>query len=351
MINTTFSDVDGVVSATIYGLDGAVIRRLEREPALFPAGSASVSLRLPEESELSVTPVYFVLLELKRPEGGKVLSRNFYWLSRNNGDFLALQGDWRSIHVDVHVSVSGRFVPVDSGGSQGSERKVTGIERSGMEAERSGSAAERSGMELERNGIAAGRSATEPERNGKNAERTGRVKGGRYELSVEISNGGDVRGDVPNAADTCASGLEDQRGWRILVGVEKGQCAADQESCKHQSDVISDGEGDEGPDVRYHEGRQRDDESASGIAFWLHVGVLKASEKVVVGSSHSKYVDPRVLPVHYSDNYLSLVPGEAKRVTVEFKYGLGKSSEHPSILVEGWNVRRTVLQLKAHDKC
>ncbi|GAQ88413.1 glycoside hydrolase family 2 protein [Klebsormidium nitens] len=323
VINTTFSDVDAIVSATIYNMDGAIIRRLERGRALFPADSASVSFRLREETELDVPPVYFVLLELKRPEGGKVLSRNFYWLSRNNGDFRALQGGWRRRHVDVHVLVSGRFVPLQSGGSQRSERKVTRF----------------------------GGNGPGPEVSGMDAEGSGTGVGGNYEVLIEISNGADVRGEVSSLTDGCASELEDRRAGVRLVGVEKGQADAGQESWKHQSavmsDVMSSGQCDERPDVRCREGRLEKDVSASGVAFWLHIGVLKSSEGVGVGPSDSKYLDPRVSPVHYSDNYFSLVPGEKRLITVEFTRRLEKVNEHPSILIEGWNVQRRVFELKA----
>src|SRR5260370_27422036 len=45
----------------------------------------------------------------------------------------------------------------------------------------------------------------------------------------------------------------------------------------------------------------------------------------------------RVLPTYYSDNYFSLLPGEAKQVTLEFeeKYLAG---EAPKLVAEGWNV-------------
>ena len=47
---------------------------------------------------------------------------------------------------------------------------------------------------------------------------------------------------------------------------------------------------------------------------------------------------PRVLPVFYSDNYVSLVPGESRTVTVEAALADLKG-EAPLITVDGWNVR------------
>jgi hypothetical protein len=42
----------------------------------------------------------------------------------------------------------------------------------------------------------------------------------------------------------------------------------------------------------------------------------------------------RVLPVFYSDNYFSIVPGAEKKIIVEYDGTIA-----PAITVEGWNVR------------
>lgn len=45
----------------------------------------------------------------------------------------------------------------------------------------------------------------------------------------------------------------------------------------------------------------------------------------------------RVLPIHYQDNYISLLPGESRRVRIEFPtQQLG--GEAPWLFVEGWNI-------------
>jgi hypothetical protein len=46
----------------------------------------------------------------------------------------------------------------------------------------------------------------------------------------------------------------------------------------------------------------------------------------------------RVLPVFYSDNYLSLLPGERKTLTVEAAAGDLGGEEAPLLAVDGWNV-------------
>ena len=51
----------------------------------------------------------------------------------------------------------------------------------------------------------------------------------------------------------------------------------------------------------------------------------------------------RVLPVYYSDNYISLMPGESQTITFEFdeKY-LGSSD--PFMAVEGWNIENAEIE-------
>ncbi|KAL7083975.1 hypothetical protein ACP275_14G196400 [Erythranthe tilingii] len=66
----------------------------------------------------------------------------------------------------------------------------------------------------------------------------------------------------------------------------------------------------------------------SGVAFFLHFSV-HASEK-----DEKKGEDTRILPVHYSDNYFSLVPGEVMAVTLNFEAPEGVT---PRVLINGWN--------------
>lgn len=66
----------------------------------------------------------------------------------------------------------------------------------------------------------------------------------------------------------------------------------------------------------------------SGIAFFLHFSVHAASE------DQRKFEDTRILPIHYSDNYFSLVPGETMNVTIDFEVPSGVT---PRITLSGWN--------------
>nr|XP_043619072.1 mannosylglycoprotein endo-beta-mannosidase [Erigeron canadensis] len=65
-----------------------------------------------------------------------------------------------------------------------------------------------------------------------------------------------------------------------------------------------------------------------GVAFFLAFSV-HASNK-----DHKKGDDTRILPVHYSDNYFSLVPGEKMTVTISFEVPKGIT---PRVTLHGWN--------------
>ncbi|GER55392.1 beta-mannosidase [Striga asiatica] len=70
------------------------------------------------------------------------------------------------------------------------------------------------------------------------------------------------------------------------------------------------------------------DGSSSGVAFFLHLSV-HASEKDGKNGD-----DTRILPVHYSDNYFSLVPGEVMSVRLNFEVPQGIT---PRVMIQGWN--------------
>ncbi|XP_010938515.1 mannosylglycoprotein endo-beta-mannosidase isoform X1 [Elaeis guineensis] len=69
----------------------------------------------------------------------------------------------------------------------------------------------------------------------------------------------------------------------------------------------------------------------SGVAFFLHFSVHAAKK------DQKDWEDTRILPVHYSDNYFSLVPGEAMTVDISFEVPQGIS---PSITLSGWNYHK-----------
>ncbi len=53
----------------------------------------------------------------------------------------------------------------------------------------------------------------------------------------------------------------------------------------------------------------------------------------------------RVLPAFYSDNYISLVSGESRTVTIEFE-NMFLNGEKPKLLLEGWNITEKEINIK-----
>lgn len=68
----------------------------------------------------------------------------------------------------------------------------------------------------------------------------------------------------------------------------------------------------------------------SGVAFFLHFSVHTSGSS----TAKEKYNDTRILPVHYSDNYFSLTPGEKTAIDISFEAPPGSS---PRIVLRGWN--------------
>ncbi|WOK96144.1 mannosylglycoprotein endo-beta-mannosidase [Canna indica] len=66
----------------------------------------------------------------------------------------------------------------------------------------------------------------------------------------------------------------------------------------------------------------------SGVAFFLHFSVHAAK----IGKGN--YQDKRILPVHYSDNYFSLAPGETTNISINFEVPSGVT---PRVTLQGWN--------------
>lgn len=65
-----------------------------------------------------------------------------------------------------------------------------------------------------------------------------------------------------------------------------------------------------------------------GVAFFLHFSVHASL------TNHKEGEDTRILPVHYSDNYFSLVPGEGLPIKITFEVPPGVT---PRIRLQGWN--------------
>jgi hypothetical protein len=67
---------------------------------------------------------------------------------------------------------------------------------------------------------------------------------------------------------------------------------------------------------------------AESISFFNRIKVL------------DKQTGKRILPIHYTDNYITLMPGDEREVTIEFTSSLPK--EQISIVVDSWTAERLV---------
>ena len=71
-------------------------------------------------------------------------------------------------------------------------------------------------------------------------------------------------------------------------------------------------------------------ESSGAVAFFIRLKLLEQSS--------APDTDRRVLPVFYTDNYFSLLPGETKTVTIDCARKDSPRAE-PELWIEGWNVK------------
>ena len=65
-----------------------------------------------------------------------------------------------------------------------------------------------------------------------------------------------------------------------------------------------------------------------GVAFFLNLSVHSSKTDYKEGE------DTRILPVHYSENYFSLVPGEEMSIKISFQVPRGVT---PRVALKGWN--------------
>ncbi|KAG0564645.1 hypothetical protein KC19_8G127800 [Ceratodon purpureus] len=71
---------------------------------------------------------------------------------------------------------------------------------------------------------------------------------------------------------------------------------------------------------------------------WLALGkvVVAFGMRFFVTDGSATGVDKRILPVHYSDNWFSLIPNESMTVDISFK--VSSPSVRPQLMLRGWNV-------------
>ncbi|MCD8193020.1 MAG: beta-glycosidase, partial [Tannerellaceae bacterium] len=69
-------------------------------------------------------------------------------------------------------------------------------------------------------------------------------------------------------------------------------------------------------------------QSDNGISFFNRIKVL------------DKKTGKRILPVHYSDNYVTLMPGDKREIILEFTSALSK--DQIEIVIDSWTADRIV---------
>jgi hypothetical protein len=81
----------------------------------------------------------------------------------------------------------------------------------------------------------------------------------------------------------------------------------------------------------------------TGATIALDVTVTNPSSSVALMTHlqlRNQRTNARVLPVWYSDNYVSLLPGERRTITIEAA-AADFGADHPLVMVDGWNVTTT----------
>ncbi|MBS1689450.1 MAG: hypothetical protein JSS96_12050 [Bacteroidetes bacterium] len=71
-------------------------------------------------------------------------------------------------------------------------------------------------------------------------------------------------------------------------------------------------------------------DAAGPVAFFNRISLINSKDK------------QRILPVYYSDNYISILPGERQIVILEYK---PQNRVTPSIRLGGWNVPEQIIKI------
>jgi hypothetical protein len=54
-----------------------------------------------------------------------------------------------------------------------------------------------------------------------------------------------------------------------------------------------------------------------------------------------------LLPVFYSDNYISVLPGEQKAITMD--YDMKQYAQTPSVSISGWNKKEEIVAINLNQ--
>jgi Exo-beta-D-glucosaminidase Ig-fold domain len=82
-------------------------------------------------------------------------------------------------------------------------------------------------------------------------------------------------------------------------------------------------------------------QNGESVELYLHLenkGAVSALQsKLTLVDSRGE----RILPVYYSDNYVSLLPGETREVVI--RYSRAQAEANPQVAIRGWNVPSAVI--------
>jgi len=72
------------------------------------------------------------------------------------------------------------------------------------------------------------------------------------------------------------------------------------------------------------------------LAFFVHFKVVAEGARFGFGEGGERS-DDEVLPILWSDNYISLLPGEKREITASYAKRRLRSGK-PAVKIDGWNV-------------
>lgn len=240
------------IEASVWDLEGTCAYYKVHETAPVPPKKVVPIAEMKYPKSKNPKPVYFLLLKLYKKSDYRILSRNFYWLHVQGGDYELLE-PYKKRRIPLKIT-----------------SKVL-------------------------------------------------IQGSTYEIQMHVHN----------TSKTQDSRLLSLRHGSTCSQGDVGFLSESQEIVKEQEVGLFKtiygclaGKSDDG--LRVTEVKGHD----AGVAFFLHFSVHASKRE------HREGEDTRILPVHYSDNYFSLVPGESMPITISFEVPPGAS---PRVTLNGWN--------------
>lgn len=253
MVNTTSSELSDVaIEVSVWDLEGACPYYKVSENLSVPSKKTVPIFEMKYPKSKNPKAVYFLLLKLYNISDFRIISRNFYWLHKPDGDYKLLEPyRKKKIPLKMTSDIS--------------------------------------------------------------------ISGSTYKVSVQVKN---------------TSKKPDNHNLLYKNNFTEGYDNVDFDFDLTSLDIRKQ---ETGLLQKFYNRFSREDNdvkvseingTADGVAFFLNFSV-HASNK-----DHKKGEDTRILPVHYSDNYFSLVPGEEMAVTISFEVPKGVT---PRVSLHGWN--------------